>query len=46
MGTVSCKASPVFTFCCIKNDVPKRKDGVRKNKKNKKKQEGLISFMT
>ena len=35
MGTVSCKASPVFTFCCIKNNVPKRKDGEKKNKQNK-----------
>ena len=55
MGTVSCKASPVFTFCCIKNNVPKRKDGEKKKKKKtqpkqkttkKKNREGLISFMT
>ena len=56
MGTVSCKASPVFTFCCIKNNVPKRKDGGKNKKQNKqhspnkkqqkKNREGLISFMT
>ena len=50
-GNSQLQGFPWFTFCCIKNNVPKRKDGGKKtNKTNKtaqtKNREGLISFMT